>query len=673
MKLFIVESPAKCPLIRKYLPDGFQVLASVGHIRDLDKKDLSIDVDDNYKPKWKSIPNKSLVIKNMRNAIERSSMVYLATDLDLEGESISWHLAQLFKIPKEKIRRVTFNQITKNAINEAVKDADKNKSQIDMNRVNAQLARRIMDRLVGYKISPCLWRHVGDSLSAGRVQSVALKLVIERENHIKNFVPKSSFKVNAFFTASKSKTSKPIKFILSKELPSQTKASEYLNDIKLSEFYIVDISQENVNKSPFPPFTTSTLQQSASAILKISPKSTMDIAQKLYEKGLITYMRTDSTSLSGHCINMAKEFIISKYGEKYFHPRSANLQKNSQGAHEAIRPTKISDDKKDFEEEKMKSLYDLITKRTLESQMAPSIYIEKTIKVARNNDTDFFTCKISTLKFDGFLKLSGKNTQSNDEEIVNDKKDVKDFVLNNKVYQLQFLATEHFSQPKPRFTEASLVNAMSPPPAGIGIGRPSTYANILSNIKYKKYVAFDNFTYPGKRYSILKIGNQKELIKKSNKLITSVDLYDDKEEKYRLYPTELGIKINEFMEENFSEIVDYSFTSKMEDQLDMISDGNLQWQQSVDECYKSFIPQVNKLMKNKVNEDEKMVTNKLLGKLDGTDKEIWAMMAKYGPVLRIGKGKTVKFINLKKIKKNLEDITLKDALELIKNENKLKI
>jgi len=674
MKLFIVESPAKCPLIRRYLPDGFHVLASVGHIRDLDKKELSIDVDNNYKPKWKIIPNKNNIVKMIKNAVEKASMVYLATDLDLEGESISWHLAQLCKIPNEKIRRVTFNQITKNAINNALEEADKEKSQIDMDRVNAQLARRIMDRLVGYKLSPCLWRHVGDSLSAGRVQSVALKLVFERENHIKNFNPVSSFKVDAYFVPNKSKSMKPIKFTLNKELASQNEASEYLNKIKSSEFEIVDITEDTSIKSPFPAFTTSTLQQTASFNLGISPKATMDLAQKLYEKGMITYMRTDSTSLSSNCINMAKDLIISQFGEKYFHPRSANLQKNSQGAHEAIRPTKISNDKKDFEDKRMEALYDLITKRTVASQMAPSQYLNKTIKVSPiDNKDEIFICRVSTLIFDGFLKLSGKDVDvRNNDEIVNDKKDIKNFTLKNRVYPLQFLATEHFSQPKPHFTEASLVNAMSPPPSGIGIGRPSTYANILSNIKYKRYVAFDNFTYPGKRFTILKIGNLKDIVKKTNKLITNESVSDDKEEKYRLFPTELGIKIIDFMEENFANIIDYSFTSKMETQLDMISEGNREWKKTVDECYKSFIPQVNKLMTNKVDEENKVavVRNRLLGKLKGTDKEIWALIGKYGPVLRVGKGKTVKFYNLKKCKKELNDITLADSLEIIKNYDK---
>ena len=599
--LVIVESPAKAKTIEKYLGKDFKVSSCYGHIRDLAKDDKSIDKENGFKPTYIPSPDKKKVIKELKNLRKNSDKVYIATDNDREGEAIAWHLKEILDLDDNEYERIIFREITKNAILKSLE----NPTKIDMNLVNAQQARRVLDRLVGFEISPILWKKIKRGLSAGRVQSVAVKFVVDRENEINNFEAKSSFKTTANFM---SVSDESFTAELDKRFETIDEARKFLKDCTNKDFIVSKVEKKPSKRSPSAPFTTSTLQQEASRKIGFSPSLTMSTAQRLYEAGHITYMRTDSVNLSDEALESAQKIINDNFGEKYYNKRVYKTKsKSAQEAHEAIRPTNLGNDnagKSDTE----KKLYNLIWRRTLASQMAESIFERTIVKIQSVNNTEFKATG-EVLIFDGFLKLYN--------EIDDSSKLLPKLEEKSVLKTVKILSKEIFTKHPPRYSEASLIKKME----DSGIGRPSTFAETVRKIKEREYVV--------KEERDGKIINSKELTLENTKISENVKEEKTGFEKNKIYPTNMGMFVTEFLNENFiSSFMDYSFTAKTENQLDQIAFNGKNWNDMLKEFYSGFSD-----LSNKVPE-ERYQLEKDLGEYEG--KKLIARIAKFGPVIQIG-------------------------------------
>ena len=641
--LVIVESPAKAKTIEKFLGKDFQVKSSFGHIRDLAKKNLGIEIDKNYEPQYIIPDDKKNVVKELKKAAKESKVVWLASDEDREGEAIAWHLMKVLELDIKKTKRIVFHEITK----EAIQNAIKNPRLIDENLVNAQQARRILDRLVGFELSPVLWKKVKPSLSAGRVQSVAVKLLVDREREIMNFKSESYFKITGLFKTAKNEE---LRTELKEKVKSSDKTLKLLEKCKVANFEISNVLKKPGKKSPSAPFTTSTLQQEASRKLGFSVAQTMAIAQKLYESGKITYMRTDSVNLSGTAIESAKNVILKEFGENYLHTRTFKTKsKGAQEAHEAIRPTSFEhQDVSGTDREKR--LYDLIWKRTVASQMSDAKLERTTIDISISNDDNRFVAIGEVLKFDGFLKVY---IESTDEETDEEVKGLLPAVTKGEKLQYNEIhAIERFTYHPPRYTEASLVKKLEE----LGIGRPSTYAPTISTIQNRGYVVKEERPGNERKYlSYVLSGNQiKESIKKE---ITGA-------EKNKLFPNDIGMVVNDFLSDHFNEIVNYNFTASVEEDFDQIANGEMIWTKMIDKFYKPF----HQIVENTLETSARSVGERILGDDPVSGKPITVKIGPYGAMVQIGSKddeEKPRFASLQRGQR-LETITLEEALELFK-------
>jgi DNA topoisomerase-1 len=645
--LVIVESPAKAKTIEKFLGKDFRVVSSFGHIRDLAKKNLGIDVENNFTPDYEVPKEKTKVVSELRKAASSSKNVWIASDEDREGEAIAWHLASVLNLDLSTTKRIVFHEITREAISTAIE----NPRQVDMNLVNSQQARRILDRLVGFEISPVLWKKVQPSLSAGRVQSVAVRLLVEREREIITFQTESAFRVTAIFRIDSSNGENAIlKAEASKRFPEEKEALKFLELCNDSKYSIGSISIKPGTRSPAPPFTTSTLQQEAYRKLGFSVAQTMAVAQKLYEAGRITYMRTDSTNLSGLALTKAHEMIVSEYGAKYSKTRQFKTKsKGAQEAHEAIRPAYL-DQPATAGSQNEKKLYDLIWKRTVASQMADA-QIEKTsISIDMNNSPVTFQATGEVIKFDGFLRVySESSDQENSEE---ERYVIPPVVKGMPLAYENITATQKYTTPPPRYTEASLVKKLEE----LGIGRPSTYAPTISTIQNRGYVARED--RPGEKRQIRVISLQKGKVTATEKTEVAG------KEKSKLFPQDIGMIVNDFLMENFSEIVDYHFTAEIEEQFDEIALGNLVWTKMLEKFYGPF----HKTVTNTLEKKERKTGVRLLGNHPETGEPVTVRMGRFGPVAQIGEtgnDEKPRFASLSK-SQLLETITMEEALNLFR-------
>ena len=637
--LVIVESPAKAKTIKKYLGDDFEVTSSQGHIRDLPTKEIGIDIDNNFTPKYIINPDKKRIVNDLKRMSASAKVIYLASDDDREGEAISWHLKTALELTDDKIKRIVFHEITEKAIKNAVA----NPRKIDMDLVNSQQARRLLDRLVGYKLSPVLWKKIKSGLSAGRVQSVAVKMIVEREREIRNFKSEKSFKVVASFKTVDDKT-------FCAELKKNTKNEEETKALFLElsnkNFEISKVEKKKVVKSPVAPFTTSTLQQEASTKLGFSVTQTMLLAQHLYEAGKISYMRTDSVVLSEDAIKQAQKVIKQTYGEEYCQQRQFTTKsKNAQEAHEAIRPTHFEDIEVSADEKEQK-LYTLIRTRALASQMADAI-INKTTLTITPDSTTIFIAKGEVIEFDGFLKLyQTKKDEEEDDNIKLPKVKEGDILT-----LIKLIGKEKHSQGPSRFSEASLVKELEEK----GIGRPSTYAPTIATIQNRGYIIKDSREGEKVEFKVITL--------EKNKITEEIEKKTEGSEKNKLYPTDIALITNDFLVTNFADITNYDFTAKVEKELDDIAEGKNNWIKMLQNFYDKFISEVNKCS----NSERVEFTSRLLGVDPKTGKNIYVRIAKFGPVIQIGdKNENEKphFINLLK-GQNVESITLNDVLKLM--------
>ena len=639
--LVIVESPAKAKTLEKFLGKEYKVMSSYGHIRDLKKKEMSVSLKD-FSPEYEIPSDKESVVKSLRNEAKKADTVWLASDEDREGEAISWHLSQVLGLDPKAAKRIVFHEITKTAILKAIETPRTS----DMGLVNAQQARRVLDRLVGFKLSPVLWKKLKPSLSAGRVQSVAVRLIVEREKEIENFKSESSYKVSGIFMVNE----QPIKATLGHGFKTEAEAEAFLLSCKDKEFVITDVDKKPVKKSPAPPFTTSTLQQEAARKLGFTVSQTMMVAQHLYELGHITYMRTDSVNLSSLCINTTKEEIVKLHGAKYSKPRQFHTSsKGAQEAHEAIRPTYITEHEISGSSQE-KRLYDLIWKRTVACQMADAV-AEKTTLTISADDVNF-TAVGEVITFDGFLRVY---RESYDDDVQVDEAEglLPAVKKGQKLTMKEMVATQRFTQHPLRYTEASLVKKMEE----LGIGRPSTYAPTISTIQQREYVEKGDKKGEERMYGILKLSNGK--IKKSSKK----EVYGN--EKGKLLPTDIGTVVNDFLINSFPEIVDYNFTANVEKEFDEIADGRENWQQMMRDFYAKFEPLVDATMQEK---NEHKVGERILGEEPGTGKPVSVKIGRFGPMVQIGvanEQEKPRFAQLNK-GQSIATITLEEALELFK-------
>jgi DNA topoisomerase-1 len=643
--LVIVESPAKAKTIEKFLGKDFRVVSSFGHIRDLAKKNLGIKINNDFEPEYEIPREKEKVVAELRKAASQSKKIWLASDEDREGEAIAWHLLSVLKLDLPTTRRIVFHEITRDAITNAIL----NPRKVDMNLVNSQQARRILDRLVGFEISPVLWKKVQPALSAGRVQSVAVRLIVEREREIISFRPESSFRINGIFNIKGIVSENNlIKAEASKRFPDESQAKSFLDLCHNSQFNVGEITVKPGTRSPAPPFTTSTLQQEAYRKLGFSVSQTMTVAQKLYEAGKITYMRTDSTNLSRLALSKSREVIISEFGEKYAKTRQFKTKaKGAQEAHEAIRPAYL--DAKDITgNQAEKKLYDLIWKRTIASQMADAIVEKTTITINMNNSPVIFTSTGEVIKFDGFLRLY---SESSDLENNDDEKYILPPVKPGMILIYNSIsATQRYTIPPPRYTEASLVKKLEE----LGIGRPSTYAPTISTIQHRGYVMKED--RPGEKRQL------KILTLTKGKITSSSKTEAVGKEKSKLFPQDIGMIVNDFLIENFSEIVDYHFTAEVEEQFDRIAEGKLKWSGMLGEFYSSF----HKTVEKTLEKSDRKTGARVLGEHPETGEPVMVKMGRYGPVAQIGEsgnGDKPRFASLKK-DQLIETITLDEALRL---------
>ncbi len=645
--LVIVESPAKAKTIKKFLGKNFLVKSSYGHIRDLEKKNYGIDVEKNYQPKYTIPEDKKEIVRELKKLAKEAKTVWLATDEDREGEAIAWHLYEVLNLTPEKTKRIVFHEITK----EAIKNAINKPRDIDINLVNAQQARRILDRLVGFELSPVLWRKVRPSLSAGRVQSAALRLIVEREREIINFKSESSYKITGIFDADKNEISAE----LPKRLKTKKEVKSFLEKCKTADYHVADITKKPSKKNPAPPFTTSTLQQEASRKLGFSVKRTMRVAQKLYEAGKITYMRTDSVNLSNAAIAGSKEIIQSQFGEKYLKTRKYQTKsKGAQEAHEAIRPTYLQNTTVSGTEAE-KKLYNLIWKRTVASQMSPAELEKTNVKIDISNQEYQFVATGEVLKFDGFLKIYMEST---DEEKESDKKGLlPDLSVNQKLDKKTIKATERFSLHPPRYTEASLVKKLEE----LGIGRPSTYAPTISTIQDRGYVVKEDRFGTPREYNELVLDKDKISESKKTEMAGS--------EKGKLFPNDIGMVVNDFLKKYFEEVIDYNFTANVEEQFDTIAEGQLKWNKMIDKFYVPFHEKVEETLEI----SGKSVGERILGTDPKTGRQVSAKIGPYGPMVQLGtreEEEKPKFAGLQK-GQHLETITLDEALKLFELPRKI--
>jgi len=637
--LVIVESPAKAKTIEKFLGNDYQVESSYGHIADLPSKEIGVDVLNGFKPKYEVSSDKKALVTKLKGLAKSADMVWLASDEDREGEAISWHLAEELKLDKNKTKRIVFHEITKNAILKAID----NPREIDYNLVNAQQARRVLDRLVGYELSPVLWKKVKGGLSAGRVQSVSVRLIVEREREIQEFKPVASYSVTAEFT---NEAGKVVKAKLPKNFATKKEAEDFLNKNIGSTYKVADLETKPTKKSPAAPFTTSTLQQEAARKLYFPVGITMQIAQRLYEAGLITYMRTDSVNLSKEASEAAQAEITKSYGNQYSKPRTfANKSKGAQEAHEAIRPTDMSRHTVNVERDQAR-LYDLIWKRTLASQMSDAELERTNVKIEANKHNEVFQATGEVIKFEGFLKVYLEGSDDDDEEQEGMLPALK---VNEKLVNQQIVAKERFTQAPSRYTEAALVKKLEE----LGIGRPSTYAPTISTIIARTYIEKGSFEGSERKYN--------QLVLKSGEVKSQVLTEMTGSDKGKLVPTDIGTIVNDFLVKNFSSILDYNFTAKVEQDFDEIAEGNIDWAKMMQDFYNKFHPNVLEVQDNAERESGERV----LGKDPKTGKQVLVRLGKFGPMAQIGEAddEEKQFASLRQ-EQNISNITLEEALNL---------
>jgi DNA topoisomerase-1 len=643
--LVIVESPAKAKTIEKFLGKDFQVKSSYGHIRDLSKKQgLGIDIDDNFMPDYQISDDKVKVVEELKKLAGKSSTVWLASDEDREGEAIAWHLQEVLKLDPKKTKRIVFHEITKNAIIEAVAHP----RSVDMNLVNAQQARRVLDRLVGFEVSPILWKKVKPSLSAGRVQSVAVRLIVEREREVMAFNATSSYRVNALFEPAAAGEKFTLKADLNERFATEKQAQAFLEKCATADFTIRAIEKKPAKKSPAAPFTTSTLQQEASRRFGFSVSQTMSIAQRLYEAGLITYMRTDSTNLSSLALGAAHKAIEGIFGAKYCKTRQyATKSKGAQEAHEAIRPTYMENTGIEGSAQE-KKLYDLIWKRTIASQMADAQLEKTTVDITVSTAPQLFQATGEVILFDGFLKVY-METSDDDNEEKNDSGLLPPLKEKQSLKAKEITATERFAQRPPRYTEASLVKKLEE----LGIGRPSTYAPTISTIIQRGYVMKED--RPGVERKYIQLALAKGGI--GRKVLTE----NTGAEKSKLFPSDIGMVVNDFLVEHFKDILDYGFTAKVEEGFDEIAEGKLVWNNMLKQFYKPF----HKVVESTLEVSRPTTAERVLGADPKTGKQVSVRIGRYGPIAQLGDSDDEKkqFASLQK-GQLIESITLEAALKL---------
>lgn len=648
--IVIVESPAKAKTIEGYLGKDFLVTSSYGHIRDLVKKDKGVDIENNFAPVYKIPDDKKNVVKELTKLTKKAETIWLATDEDREGEAISWHLKEALELPDEKIKRIVFNEITKNAVLKAIA----NPRNIDMNLVDAQQARRILDRLVGFEISGVLWRKIQSKLSAGRVQSVAVRLIVEREREIDVFVPESRFKVIAQFIVEDENGKKNE---LRAELPGYFKTEQevenFLDKCKNAQFTVESLEKKPFKKTPAPPFTTSTLQQEASRKLRFSVSKTMMVAQRLYEAGKISYMRTDSVNLSDFAQEAAKQAIHNDFGKQYWNRRQFKTKSaGAQEAHEAIRPTDFSVETVDGTKDE-RALYELIWQRAIASQMSDA-ELERTIAKIKISTTDeTLTAKGEVIKFDGFLKVYLEDTD--DENGENGFADIlPPMKVGQSLQMKEIAATERFTRPSPRYTEASLVKKLEE----LGIGRPSTYAPTISTIQKRGYVHKEERNGTERVYRLITLVPPGEIKRDKKTERTGVD-------KGKLFPNDIAMLVNDFLMKNFPKILDYQFTAHVEEELDDIALGKIDYHDMLDEFYHPFHKDVEKTIEH----SERVSGERILGTDPKTGKQVSVRMARFGPVAQLtvlnDPESKPEYAGIRKDQK-LEHITIEEALELFK-------
>lgn len=644
--LVIVESPAKAKTIEKFLGRDFTVKSSMGHIRDLAKEGLGVDIDNNFKPKYIVPADKKKVVADLKDSVKKADLVWLASDEDREGEAIAWHLAEELKLKKEKTRRIVFHEITKDAIIHAVE----NPRYIDQHLVNAQQARRILDRLVGFEISPVLWKKVKPQLSAGRVQSVAVRLIVEREREIIHFKSTSSYRITALFEVESKGKVQQVKAELDERFPDHKKALEFIVHCKNATFNIADIVKKPAKKSPSPPFTTSTLQQEASRKLGFSVSQTMTVAQRLYEAGLITYMRTDSVNLSETALNATEEIINKEFGKDFVHIRHYKTKsKGAQEAHEAIRPAYLNKQKIDGNNSE-KRLYELIWKRTVASQMSDARLEKTTVTIDVSGRKEKFVAEGEVMLFEGFLKVYLESSDDETEET--DSAMLPPLEKGMVLPYIAINATEKFTHYPPRYTEASLVKKLEE----LGIGRPSTYAPTISTILQRGYVIKEERQGKERNYKVISLdkGSIKDTVATE---ITGA-------EKGKLFPDNIGMMVNDFLVEHFPEVLDYNFTASVEKEFDEIADGKADWADMIKQFYTPFHKKIEATLARKdVTKPER-----LLGTDPASGKPVYTRLARFGAVAQIGEtnGEEKPRYAQLRVGQNIESITLEEALELFK-------
>lgn len=643
--LVIVESPAKAKTIEKFLGKDYKVLSSYGHIRDLRKKDFSIDIDKNFAPIYEIPSEKKELVKELKKAAKDAEMVWLASDEDREGEAIAWHLYEVLGLKPDNTKRIVFHEITKPAILSAIE----NPRDIDINRVDAQQARRVLDRIVGFELSPILWKKIKPALSAGRVQSVAVRLIVEREKEIKAFNSEPYFRVVAQMTPEGMTAAMVAE--LNKRIATEAEAKALLEACKSAKFTVGDVTVKPVKKSPAPPFTTSTLQQEASRKLGFTVSQTMMVAQRLYESGHITYMRTDSLNLSSLAINTISAEIKEQIGEEYLRVRKYHTNsKGAQEAHEAIRPTYINIHEITGTAQE-KKLYNLIWKRTIASQMADAVLEKTTVDINIEGRNEYFVATGEVVKFDGFLKVY---METSDDENIDNAADVK--VLPSVKTGMSMIAdtitaTQRFTQHPPRYNEASLVKKLEE----LGIGRPSTYAPTISTIQNREYVEKGEKQGEKREYKVLTLNAG--VVKSAKKSETTGA------DKGKLIPTDTGVIVNDFLQEYFPSIMDYNFTATVEETFDKIAEGDEQWNDGISNFYKTFHPDVEKVSNLRL---ERKVGERILGNDPKTGKPVSVKIGRFGPVVQLGStddDAKPQFASLNK-DQSLNTITLEEALKL---------
>lgn len=640
--LVIVESPAKAKTIEGFLGKDFTVRSSFGHVRDLPRKGNAIDIENNFEPTYEISVEKEKVVSELKKLSKAAEMIWLATDEDREGEAISWHLSEALGLKKSNTKRIVFHEITKTAILKAIQ----NPRSIDINLVNAQQARRILDRLVGFELSPILWKKVKPSLSAGRVQSVAVRLIVEREREVTMFTSTSAYRVVANFTAGNA----ILKAELDKRFPTKIEAQNFLEKCKAADFKIGNLEIKPAKRTPAAPFTTSTIQQEAARKLGFSVAQTMVIAQKLYEAGKITYMRTDSVNLSETALGQAHEEITKNYGAKYHKQRVYKTKsKGAQEAHEAIRPTYLNITSVEGERNESR-LYDLIWKRTIASQMSDAELEKTTATITISNTIEKFVAQGEVLKFDGFLRvyMEGTDEESTDED---DSGMLPPIKMGEKLNYAEINATEKYTHHPPRFTEASLVKKLEE----LGIGRPSTYAPTISTVQKRNYVVKEDREGKPRNYFSL------SLIKKEIKEETKTE--NTGAEKSKMFPTDIGMVVNDFLWKNFPGILDFHFTAKVEEEFDEIAEGKLEWTKMLKNFYKPFHKDVEKTTEH----SERASGERLLGVDKVSGRNVYVRIGRFGPMVQIGEStdEVKRFAGLRRDQR-LENITLDQAMDLFR-------